>query len=50
MWYAVLKDWSRREEVSVEVEHVDRVQHTITAWIAQKRKIQQTQEPGIKQG
>ena len=49
-WHAVLKDWGRREEVSVEEEHTSRLQQAITAWVAQKRRIEQMQEPGLKQG
>ena len=48
-WHTVLKDWGRREQISMEVEQVTRVQQAITAWMAQRRRIQQMQEPGIKQ-
>lgn len=49
-WHSVLKDWDRREEVAKEMEQVSRVQQASTAWMAQRRRIQQIQRPGITQG
>ena len=50
MWMANLREWGKWEEMSVDKKHMERVKAGLAAWIQNRRRLEQLEEPGLIQG
>ena len=49
-WLVKLREWGKWEEMSVEKKHMERVKAGLAAWIHNRRRLEQLEEPGLIRG
>ena len=49
-WLVSLREWGKWEGVSVEKSHPDRVKAGVSAWMHNRRRMEQLEEPGLIRG
>ena len=49
-WLVNLREWGKWQEMSVEKKHMDRVKASLSAWIHNRRRLEQLEEPGLIRG
>ena len=49
-WHASLQDWGKWEEMSLDPKHIVRVKSSLAAWMNNKRRLEQQEEPGLISG
>ena len=50
MWLGNLREWGKWEEMSVDKKHMERVKAGLAAWIHNRRRLEQLEEPGLIRG
>ena len=48
-WLVNLREWGKWEEMSVDKKHMERVKAGLAAWMHNRRRLEQLEEPGLLQ-